>query len=166
MISTRLLLLHWRIKISFSSLLLPFIYSFIISTWIFLLHLSILISSASLIFTLFPAILMHGFPISNVFNFFRWRSYTFVLLNFRKQLWILNMCKIQKTSYLNSSDRMRIVFWKLRHTKHWVFFWVSIYNWNFNKASFSKQGRRGIINVRGDDVEPSSLLHFIYIKIN
>ena len=47
-ISTRLLLLHFRILISSSSLLLPIIYSFIISMWLFLLHLRILISSTSL----------------------------------------------------------------------------------------------------------------------
>ena len=45
--------------------------------------------------TLLFAILIHSLLISNGF-FLRWRSYTFVFLNFRKTEWILNMCKIQK----------------------------------------------------------------------
>ena len=64
----------------------------------------------------FFAILMQGLLISNEFIFFRWRSYTFFLPNFRKPVCILNMCKIQKTFYLPSEDRMRIVF--LVNTAH------------------------------------------------
>ena len=69
--------------------------------------------------TSLPAILMHGL-------------HTFVLLNFRKPVCILNMCKIKNFS-LPSTDWTRIEFWQLRHTKHWVIVWVSIYNLNFEK---------------------------------
>ena len=79
-------------------------------------------------------------------NFFRWRSYTFVFLNFRKPVWIPNMCKIEKNFSLPSADRMRIVFWKSYHTKHWIIVSVSIYNFNYDKSSFSKRVRRGMIN--------------------
>ena len=40
---------------------------------------------------------------------------------------------------------------------------VSIYTLNYDKASFSKQGRRGIINFCKYELEPSSLLHCVYI---
>ena len=80
-----------------------------------------------------------------------------------KLVWILNMCKIKKTYSLPLADWIRIVFLKLRHTKHWVIVWASIYNWNCYKASFSKRGRRGMINVWEDEVELSSLIHCIYI---
>ena len=106
-------------------------------------------------------IIMHGLPISNVFIFLRWRSYTFLLLNFCKPVWILNTSKIQKDLSLTSANQMRIVFWKLQHTKQWVIISVSIYTLNSEKYSFSKRGRRGMINLWRDQVEPSS---FIYCK--
>ena len=84
--------------------------------------------------------------------FLRLRSYTFVLLNFRKLVCILNMCKIQKTFSLPSEDWMRIVFCKLQHQKNWVIVWVSTYNLNCDKATFSKWGRRGMINFWKDEV--------------
>ena len=49
MILTRLLLIHWHIPMSSSSLLISFISSFIISTWFLLLHFRILISSTALL---------------------------------------------------------------------------------------------------------------------
>ena len=49
-LSTRLLILHLRIPIYSSSLLLSFVSSFTVSMWFFLLHLGILISSYSLLF--------------------------------------------------------------------------------------------------------------------
>ena len=65
------------------------------------------------------SILIYGLLISNEYIFLWWRSYTFVLLIFCKPVWILNMCKI-KNLYSPSTDQMRIVLWKLHHTKHWV----------------------------------------------
>ena len=78
-------------------------------------------------------------------RFLRCMSYTFVLLNFRKPVWILNMCNIQKIFYLPSADRMRIFLWQVQHTKHWVIVSVSIYNFNCDKARFSKRGGRVMI---------------------
>ena len=86
----------------------------------------------------FFAILMHGSWIPNVFIFFRWRSNKFVLIHFRKTLWILNMCKIQRTLSLHAAPWMTIVFLQLCNIKHWVIVWASIYNWSCNKASFKE----------------------------
>ena len=52
-LSTRILLLHLRIPISSSSLLLSLISSFTVSAWLFLLHLGLLISSSSLLLRLY-----------------------------------------------------------------------------------------------------------------
>ena len=109
------------------------------------------------------AILMNGLLISNRFNIIRWSSYKYVLLNLRKPVYILNMCKIQNNLYFLSEDQTRTVFWQLRNKKHWVTVWDSIYNWNLDKTIFPKQGRHGMINVWEDEVEPSSFLHCIYI---
>ena len=111
----------------------------------------------------FFSILMHGSWIPNVFILFRWRSNTFFLIHFRKLVWILNMCNIQKTFSLPAADLMTIVFFQLWQKKHWVIVWASIYNWNCNKASLSKRGRRGMINVREDELWLSSFLHWKYI---
>ena len=66
------------------------------------------------------ALLMHGTPISNGFIFFRWRSYTFVLLNFNKPVWILNMCKLQNLLFsfrtLNENSLLAVTeqYWTTR----------------------------------------------------
>ena len=74
-ILTRLLLLHLRIPISYSSLLVSFIYSFIILTWLFLIHLGVLISFTSLLL-LFTS----SFLISTLFFFY---NYAFQYITFR-----------------------------------------------------------------------------------
>ena len=68
-----------------------------------------------------------------------------------------------KNVSLPSAYQIRIVFWQLPHKKPWVVVWVSIYNWNCYKSSFSKQGRRGMVNFWEDELELSSLLRCIYI---
>ena len=95
--------------------------------------------------------------------FLRWRSNTSLLLHFRKPVWILNMCKIQKTFSFPSASQIIIVCLQLRHTKHRVIVWDSIYNWNCYKASFSKWGRHWMIDVWENEVELLSLIHCIYI---
>ena len=110
-------------------------------------------------------ILVHDTQISNGFIYFRWRSNTFLSLHFCKPVWILNMCKIQKTFSLPSSARVGIVFLQLQNKNHWFIVWASIYNCNFDKANFSKLSRHGMINVREDKLEPSYFLHCIYICV-
>ena len=108
------------------------------------------------------SILMHGIRISNGFIFFDEGHIYFSYSTSANQYGSLTCIKY-KNFYLPSADRMRIEFLQLRHTKHWVVVWVSIYNCNCEKSSFSKQGRHGMINVPEDEVEPSSLIHCIYI---
>ena len=93
------------------NILLCFIASSFWNSMLYLLQLRAIIYCSNN--TSLLAILIHVTPISNGFIFLRWRSCTFVLLNFHKPVWILNMCKIQKTIYLPSADWMRTVFWQL-----------------------------------------------------
>ena len=70
------------------------------------------------------AVLFHGKRIPNGSILFRWRSNTYVLINFWKPLWILNICKMQKTLSLPAASWMTMVFLQLRHTKHWFAVWA------------------------------------------
>ena len=72
--------------------------------------------------------------------------------NFTNQYGFLTCVKYKKTFSLPSADRIRTVSWKLRHTKNRFIVSVSIYNLNYDKSSFSKRGRRGMINFWKDEI--------------
>ena len=74
-------------------------------------------------------IFMHGSWIPNEFIFFRRKSNIFVLLHFRIPVWILNMCKMQKTSLC------------LQNLK-WQYFWN--YGTQNNESLFQLQYITGI----------------------
>ena len=78
--------------------------------------------------------------------------------------WSLTCVRYKNLFFAFSISNENSIF-QLWHTKHWVVFWASIYNWNCDKASFSKRSRRGMINVQKDEVETSSLYHCIYIFV-
>ena len=109
----------------------------------------------------FFAILMHGSCIPNWLIIIKWMSNIFILLHFCKNYESITCVQCKKTLSLPAATGMMIVVLILRHTKNWFIFSASIWNWNCNKSSFLKWGRRGRINVCEDEVEPSYFLHCI-----